>query len=175
MTLTPSTELVDRAVRRLVAEGSGIEGSLVIPGNDPHPAPQSLYASVLLYNSMTNGMFQTQHDALGEPQEYLVYVAATFSVQWFRRGAVEAASRFRMWAETPEAAETMAARGFLYMRCGLLRRLDAVISSNYEERAGLDLELTYAQRQTAETGSIGSVEIEIVTAETSQEVSIDGA
>lgn len=167
---TPASELLALAVRRVVAQGSQLDGSVVIPGNDTNAAPQTLYASVLQYDSESLGTYQTQDN--GDVQ---IYVRSTFSVQWFRAGAVEAGTRFRMWAETPEAADAMVGRGLLYVRCGSLRRLDAVISSNYEERAGLDLELVHVQKQTTASEPIEIVDLTVDAVDISQEAIIDGS
>lgn len=173
LSTTPTSELVSRAARALVARGSQLDGTVVIPGNDPHPAPQQLYATVLLYNSVTRGLYQTIEGQ--DADEVQVYVGSTFSVQWYRSGAVEAGTRFRMWCETPDAADEMVQHGFLYVRCGALRRLDAVISSNYEERAALDLELLHVQRQTTDRVPIEGVDLRVDANDVSEEANIDGS
>ena len=162
----PTETQVARVVRRIVAEGSGIDSSLVIPGNDPHPAPQSLYASVLLVNSWVQGAaydggtVRDEVTSLDVPSVVL-NVTSVYSVQWYREGAMDVGVRFRMWCESSDGASRIAERGMLLSRCGDLRRLDFVISSNYEERAGLDLTLRHVQSMGVVRDPVQTVEIAI--------------
>lgn len=168
---------VATAVRALVAEGSGISSTAVIPGNDPYPAPQHMYATVLLISSWTDGgAFESApFDDQGRAHA-LLNVASRYSVQWYRAGALQAAFRFRIWAETQDGADSMLRRGLLYVSSGDVRQIDYVISSNFEERAGLDLTVRHVQRQVIDRQPTESVEF-AVSADpqgASEEASTDG-
>lgn len=171
-------DVVATAVRRIVADGSGLASSAVIPGNDPHPAPQHMYATVLLIASWSDGgAFETPtFDEEGHAHALLV-VGSRFSVQWYRQGAVQAAQRFRLWSETQDGADAMIGRGLLYERCGEVRRIDYVISSNFEERAGLDLTVRHVQRLVIDRQPTESIEftVNVEPPGGSQEANTDGS
>lgn len=173
---TPTASQVAARVRLLVATGSGLDGSLVIPGNDRYPSPTAPYASVLLYATRTLGTYESAGVDGTADVRYDTHVRSTFSVQWYRAGAAERAESFRAWAATPAAEESFRGSGLSVLRCGDITRLDEVVSSQYEERAGLDLETIHIASITIERDAVESV---VLTTQAddggAQEATIDGS
>ena len=143
LTMTPDSDDIDVLVRRFVAKGSGLDGDEVIPGNDSHPAPRGLYATVLLIDSRQIGTSITAFavDPDNDPDyilRSLARVRRTYSVQWFRDGAVNTAERFRAWAYSP-FSDTHDQQAVSFADASTVQRLDGVISSEWEERSVIDL------------------------------------
>ena len=169
--IRPTTDTLEEAVRGYVALGSGLDfDTHVLPGNDNGPAPNELYASVLLVRSRQDGMgaFQTDGtDALTQTA-----VQERYSVQWYRTGAKDAARQFRLWTATPEAQEYLLETGLALVRTSEVRQIDAIIADAWEERTGLDLDLGYIQtlRQGAQVVVAVSFHVNTESAATSSEV-----
>ena len=103
--IVPTTYDLEDSVRALVAAGSGLDLNQVIPGNDGGPAPDGLFASVLLIHQDTEGIPATpmrlRADELSLDAPTIATVTGRYSVQWFRRGAHDAARRFATWVWSP--------------------------------------------------------------------------
>ena len=162
MTSGPITRDLERAVRAYVAEGSGLDVNLVIPGNDPGPAPLELYASVLLIRMERQGIDGYYLDGL--EATILGSVFPLYSVQWYRRGARDAAMNFHQWASSPLGQLATERRGLTFQRCTAVRQLDEIISDQWEERAGLDLTMSLVQYSTQTLGTIKTVPVAIAEA-----------
>ena len=150
----PTTQDLERSIRAYVAAGSGLASSQVIPGYADGPAPNGLYASVLLINEAIQGIpgtiFNLSESGQGLKAPVRATVRATvrasYSVQWFREGSRDAARRFSVWASSPAGRELAAARGLTFLSVSDVRQLDDIVSDAWEERAGLDLEIGYIQK-----------------------------
>ena len=169
--IRPTTDTLEEAVRGYVALGSGLDfDTHVLPGNDNGPAPNELYASVLLVRSRQDGMgaFQTDGtDALTQTS-----VQERYSVQWYRTGAKDAARQFRLWTASAEAQEYLLETGLALVRTSEVRQIDAIIADAWEERAGLDLDIGYIQtlRQAAQVVVAVSFHVNTESATASSEV-----
>lgn len=171
MALVPTTQALERAVRAYVAEGSGLEGSHCIPGNEKAPAPKELYASVLLIDEHPHGTTWDRPRRTneltsleGEPTGDLdVYESNTvrYSVQWYREGARDAGRRFKLWARSPIGRDGASKRGLTFMGYSDLRRLDAIEDTGYEERVGLDLEIGIVTTYREEPGHVETARIDV--------------
>ena len=148
----PTTQDLERSIRAYVAAGSGLASSQVIPGYTDGPAPNGLYASVLLINEAIQGIpgtiFNLSESGQGLKAPVRATVRASYSVQWFREGSRDAARRFSVWASSPAGRELAAARGLTFLSVSDVRQLDDIVSDAWEERAGLDLEIGYIQMLT---------------------------
>lgn len=154
-----------RDIRAFVADGSGLDAGVVIPGNDPAPAPTGPYSTVLLIAESRYGVSPTRHvyDAMMLTIHGTTYVnrESTWSVQFFRAGAVEYAQRFRDWTTTPLGV-LAAERLHLTMRsANEVRRIDHIVSDTWEERASLDLTIGSVHIVEQDLGVIREVPIEI--------------
>ncbi len=174
MTSIPETIPLERAVRAYVAEGSGLLRQRVRPGNAPGLAPQDLYATVLLIQADHLGIdsIVLTPDALDETIVQAIVLGAiwaTYSVQWFRTGARDAAMTFHQWASSPLGQLSAEQRGLTYQRCSAVRQLNEIVSEEWEERAGLDLTLSYAQRTDQQIGTIQTVPLTAAVSDGPQE------
>lgn len=162
MTLAP-TRTIEDAVRGFVAEGSGLPSGNVVPGNDPAPAPIDLYATVLLIESKQEGLLPTIYSDGGAETQGLTLesIDALYSCQWFRDGARDAAEQFRIWAESPNGLLEAGRRGLTFNSVGPLRQIDEIVSSTWEERAGVDLRLGYTLALNRNVGRIPASSIRI--------------
>ena len=161
--ISPDTRTLERAVRGYVAAGSGLESRRVLPGNRNAPASNDLYATVLLITASVRGIPYTLYEGDGElvDASTIGTVGARYSVQWYRRGARDAARRFGVWTSSPKGVDFANARGLTFMRVSDVRQIDSIVSDAWEERAGLDLDLEYQESVQESIPTIGSVPITI--------------
>ena len=132
---------LERDFRSFVAIGSNLLTTLVLPGNDDGPAPQDLYATVLLIDDQK--MFQSiysEHDNILYQRDAR---RAFFSVQFYRAGAMDAADRFAAWGESEVALDEAQKRHFTLWKLMPIRRIDRIITSANQERAGIDALVDY--------------------------------
>ena len=99
-------QALERAVRWFVAEGCGLKSDLVIPGDDDKgQRPKAPYASLLLLDDRRKGYPIRRHIPDGEAGAGrvadMIYRRAEFSLQFYRKGAVDMAERFDAWAMSP--------------------------------------------------------------------------
>ena len=160
MTANPATAPLEASIRSYVAAGSGLRSQVVIPGNDVGPAPQELYASVLLIHQEIRGIPANIFDGEAEGRT-LATVHGRYSVQWFRSGARDAAFRLAVWISSSVGLEAAVSRGFTMLRVSDVRQLDELVSDAWEERAGLDLDLGYSYLLAAPLHPIETVAIEV--------------
>ena len=170
--MTP--QAVQRAARAFIAKGSGFPPERTIPGNDPGRRPVEPYATVLFVSDHIEVPTQERYAAVAAGSEDTVIDAvqtrrARVSIQFFRAqsvdhiGAYTAARNFTSWIEQESGLQAADRAGFRLDGPVTVRRLDDIVSSNWEERAGVDIELLYRYREPAsqDLGTIENVEIEI--------------
>ena len=144
--LVPSCGAIDLGVRRLVQEGSGLTGETVIAANQDGPSPSSLYATVLPMMRRLDGLpIVRPSDGIAQ-----AFYLADYSVQWIQRGAGsltadDAALRFRLWLMAEAGRQAAARSSLTIVDAGEARVLDAIVSSEWEKRTGIDVTIGYAQ------------------------------
>ncbi len=158
-------EEFEASVRGFIAIGAGLPGNYVIPGNDNAPAPQSVFASLLLLTDDVVGFPVIQIIDRGE-EEGLQYRQrldrrALYSLQFFRDGASAAAYKFIAWAASDLGVQEAAARGFRGQRFGGVRQIDAAVGDIWEKRIGLDLMVDYWQYDDFDIHALESAPIEV--------------
>jgi len=167
--LRPNTETIEDAVMALVAEGGGV--AAVIPANEPEtfPAPAGPYATVLLINEIERGDPYSQRTRNDDDSLTITTVRTArgrYSVQWYRTGAQDAARRFAIWVRSPGGTQWMLERNLTLNRVSDIRRLDAVAldvsaGDEWEERAGVDLDLGYLVTLEETADAIATVGINV--------------
>ena len=160
MTANPATASLEAEIRSYVAMGSGLPSHLVIPGNDHGPAPQELYASVMLIHQDIRGIPVNQFDGEAEIRT-LATVRGRYSVQWFRDGAREAVVRFAVWTSSPEGLQAAGSRGFTVHLVSDIRQLDELVSESWEERSGIDIDIGFLYSLEHSVDSFGAVGVEL--------------
>lgn len=173
-------QTLNRAVRKLVADGCGLASSLVIPGNDDSPPPVGTFASVLPMRTEEQGVpieWVRDQAAPDEDVDIEVWsqVTGTWSVDWFRfegSGAtpVSLAERFRAWCSSSLAHEQMQAVSMTFVRCSAVRQLDELVSQSWELRAQLDVSLAYWQRLSQEAYRVAVIPFNLDGASSSLEI-----
>ena len=167
--ILPDTCDLEDLVRYFVALGSGftdsdgnlscaIQGELVTPSRAQPPttlnsgsSPQPCFATVLLIDSKPSGVSETLRQTLNErgvPVErptVFSTVVNRYSVQWFRQGARNLARSFRTWASSDFGREAAEHMRLTFYNCSPLRQLDGVVSTDWEERSGLNLTIGYTE------------------------------
>ena len=155
--------LDEALVRAFVAEGSDLDSKRVIEGN-AKLAPNVLHASVLLISDEQVGYpVEVARDALsgGSSLDIAISRLAVFDIQWYYPGAIAAAQRFSVWAGSSIAVQKALESGFALQRYGQLRRLDDIIADAWEERVGIEFEVSYWAEEHFSSESIESLEADI--------------
>ena len=95
--IKPMTQGLERSIRGIVAAGSGLESRRVRPGNQGGAVPNDLFATVVLIHQATEGIPATVMSLASDEADLNAPTVATvrgrYSVQWFRTGAHDAATR----------------------------------------------------------------------------------
>ncbi len=159
-----------------VAEGSGLDLDQVIRANENAPAPRGLYSTVLIISDGIDGTgvnWYRAGDSAVAAHTRLVG-QATASVQFYRTGAHDAAHGFRQWMESTAGIEYMEARGLAFDGSTDIRNLDFIVSTEYEERAGLDVSVRYAAMSERTVETIQQVNAALVSEQPEAAITIRG-
>ena len=171
--IEPGRQSVERAVRALVALGSGIPSECVVPGYRNEPFPGSPAATVTPITSMQESFAWSRdtriaHRQYADPEftdgptvdsQAFLPMELSWSVQWFGDAADDFARRFAVWASSPAGASEIARRGLTFYRTSAIRHLDGEIHGRWEERRGLDLVLGAVFTDTRDVGIVESADI----------------
>ena len=136
---------LEQALRAYIAEGSGLGGRYVIPGNDRGTSPKSPYATVLNLNHREQGtpiLHQLPAPFFGTTE--LQYFRSTFSVQWFYDTAEALALAFSLWSKSEFGLTAAENAGFRLDWPLDIQRLDVPFGDAWERRVRLDLGLQWA-------------------------------
>ena len=147
---------LERRIRGLVADGSGLDKNLVIPGNSKGDRPLDPYAS-LLYGERVREAFPVFEDNAQGQTETSNWRAVTFSLQFYRQGAVDRAHQFEEWIETPVGLDAATEADLQFEFPIVVRRLDLEIGDAFEERAQIDLTVRHRTVTAQETGTVDRV------------------
>ena len=131
---------LDRAMRRTVADLSGIAREFVIPERDNGPRPQATYATVFETELVRGGIDGTTEFTEAEGSTTTLDarsqlpVAASYRIEFYRDGA-RGAARACWQRMVTEAGETTARlNGVVFGDIGELRHMDDVVADEYEQR-----------------------------------------
>lgn len=167
----PAEAEISKAVRALVAQATGLDvDGNVIPGNDNHGAPLGLYATVLEIITGIEGIdSEVVRDSV-TPNSFDLHSkgnrVASFSIQFYRDGAIDAMLDFLSYPSTSVGQIWLAENGITWKRTGDVRNIDSVMGSKYEQRRGVDVEIKYTASRVDTVNEIGSIDIEVnVTAD----------
>ena len=159
--MTPTSSALERAVQSYVSEGAGLirrdsAGEItvldVLVGKRGKVAPTTLFGTVTLIADSEEGTAWTRQTPAG----LMTFESrsVSYSVQFFNKGAHDAARRLRLWAKSPQGRSVATMRGLTLYRFSAVRNLDDIVSAEWEERSGIDLELGYVAilDQVVDTG-----------------------
>ncbi len=162
---TPLQLDLERAVRAYVAAATGIPSERVIPGNDNHPAPNMLYATVLFMNRQKNGLDALYAQKVDGNVNYAVRGSrvVNFSVQFYRSPAVfDAAEALIGFSDTPQGQLILGQLGLVFKDAGDAKNLSKIMSDQFEQRAQVDLSFSVAETEAQIIPSIVSADIGIL-------------
>ena len=149
----------------LVAAGSGLDYNSVLSGNKGTSVPDGLFASLVLIHQAIEGIPATvmslAPDGADLDAPTIATVRGRYSVQWFRTGAHDAATRLSVWVWSPEGVAQAQKSDLTVLRVSDVRQLDDVVSGAWEERAGLDIDVGYTQRVDQTVDYLKAAPIEI--------------
>ena len=175
MTVEPGTKHLERAVRAIVALGSGLDRSRVIRGQENVPFPAPPVATVTLITDLPDGFVWTRDERVGNrvytdptftdgptiDEQVFLSSELTYSVQWFGEFAADYARQFSLWARSPGGTSEMARRGLTFYRTGAITDLSAITDSKWEDRRGLELVLGITTTDTQDVGIIETLDMNI--------------
>ena len=162
MTTAPRYIDLERSVRAYVAAGSGLDTEDVIPGNDRHPRVDEPYATLLTVLDRRIAYPARLEDVDAEMTSSASYRRANFSLQFYRKGAMDLARDFCVWCESEIGLTVAEDNGFVIMQQPPLswERIDDIVGDGYEERMiinGGTLMIDYIQETVQATGLIDSI------------------
>ena len=179
--LTASPTINQAFVRAYVAKGAGLDPRYVIPANQNFPTPEEalIFSSVCLVTDLPNGRNLPADLDGGDRIANAQYKTASFSIQFYGTGAVDAAARLCLWANSDEALTY--AEGALKdrledgsipsdllwpdgyeMRVDLplcWDRMDAIDDMGWEERALVNMRCRYYAEFTSDDRGLDRVEL----------------
>lgn len=148
------------AVMDMVSEATGV---IVIPGNDNHPAPNSLYATVLDISIIGEGIDATTARNASDPEEVDLSLKGSrignFSIQFYRAGAADAIENLLSFNASAAGQLWLCSNGFTWKKSSEVRNLDGIAGSKWEERRSVDVELKYMSTRVDTVKSLVSAEI----------------
>lgn len=152
---------LDRVIRRFVVMATTIDGDHVIPANEPWPAPQGLYASVLRSTGDHMGTPDIRHKLSDDGEDVIATTRAWsrtfYSVNFYRDGAYEQANRLRIWCSSPLGIEQQRATNVLIPEHSHVRRIDEMFQEAPEERAQIDIHVDSTLVLTQNVGRVREV------------------
>ncbi len=175
--IAPTTARLEDAVAELVTAGSALDYNSVLSGNKGTLVPDGLFASLVLIHQVIEGIPATVMSLAPGGADLDALTIATvrgrYSVQWFRTGAHDAATRLSVWAWSPEGVAQAQKADLTVMRVSDVRQLDDVVSEAWEERAGLDIDVGYTQRTDQTVGRLKAVPIEVGTDGSTETITVE--
>ncbi len=175
--IAPTAASLEDAVAKLVAAGSGVDYNRVRSGNKGASVPDGLFASLVLVHQAIEGMPATVMSlASGEADLNAPTVATVrgrYSVQWFRTGAHDAATRLSVWVWSPEGVAQAQKSDLTVLRVSDVRQLDDVVSGAWEERAGLDIDVGYTQKIDQTVGRLKAAPIEVGAGGSTETITVE--
>ena len=157
------SQQLDRTIRAYVARGSGLAANLVRPGNEKSQRPKVPYATVLtmrdirtsapMYRQMNNATTGLAAGTLTETPR-----RRTYSVQFYREGALDLANRFEAYTADERGLQTASVAFGTYG--GRVRRLHVLDGGAYSAPPLVNIEGPGGAGATAEVtlapGTAGS-------------------
>ncbi len=141
---------LDRIMRALVREATGLGSDFVMPGNENSPAPNTPYATVLRITEIQDGIDSTRYRAIPNNDTQVTAITTgcrsdLYSIQFYREGAYDLARTCRQYIHTPLGELFLQTNNISWRRSSEVRQIDGIISDKWEQRAGFDAEIRFIQ------------------------------
>ncbi len=152
---------LNQKLRDIVRLCTGLTGDQVRPADQVAPAKGDAYATVLIISDVSRGMDSTTWANIPDDEDKRVTETAdgqrliTASIQFFRAGAVDYASKLVAAIKMSAAQELMQEHEIGLVRTGAVRNLTQVINEAWEERAQIDIDFHYISSEVAPVTTYG--------------------
>ena len=164
--LSIDEETMDNNLRKFISLGSGV--SKIYQGNKKRPVINSLFGTLLL---ITDDEMSIPSEFKQNYDDYVVVThrskrEAVYRIQWYRKGAIDAAKRFSQWMISTAGILDAYRRHFTILNPGNqsgysnVLRVDTVVSDDYEERTSMKFKIGYYQESCYNVGRIENVPFE---------------
>ena len=152
-----------KAVRQWVSLGSGLDydREVISSRTKDTPEPGGLYATVFRVRDTPEGKNFNSYTVDNRTITHQS-ITTEWSIQWFNKGASDAARTFQVWAMSPAGSDAAAVRGLTLYSVSDAERLDRIDDTTYwEERVGIDVYIGIVLKFTSPSVPvINSVEVE---------------
>lgn len=164
---------INQIIRNIVRTELGMPEHTVIPANTNTPTGKQMFSTVLISEVLDKGwddvvQVDGANNTVNETAHGLRKLLV--SIQFFRTGAVIAASKFRTRLQLSPAMEKFAANGLGFVKSSGVRVLSQVIKTMWEERAQLNIEIYIVGKAEAILDTYGEFPFNIDT----ETVSVSG-
>ena len=145
---------------------TGLDESVIMRSKQNSPAPLGNYCSLVYVTDTADGLADTTFEEIEGFDNILNATLAsrrlyTFSVQFYRDGALDLAKRFMLGIESPESQIFQQTGLFIVSAIRSITEAAIVISQNYEERAILSLDILVQEKLTQEVNKIRQIDIDV--------------
>lgn len=158
---------LDKLIRGFVSLATGLDfDTAVIPGDDPHPAPNGSYASVKELTKIGSGIdSEIVTEGPDDTQVTLIHSGRriiSYSVQFYRDGAADFAEGLLSYASTSTGQRWLNENGLTWQIAGTVQNLDSVMGSKTEMRRAVDITLRYQSTSQEDINAIDSIDIAFI-------------
>ena len=167
MAIEPTQQTLERHIRAVVAEGSGVASERVIPGRSNGPFPRvedGVAATVTLILDTPEGSsfsIDSPHRPEGERLQLFRSSNVSYSVIFFYEGSADAAARFATWITSRTGTTALNGRGLVVYRAEGIRELSAVFREKWEDRHGLDVVFGVTRRLVPAVDRFDKADIDV--------------
>lgn len=168
---------LERSLRSLAAQGSGLASSLVIPGNTDAPDPTEEYATLTMVSDRAHGtptlLYQYSSGSMAE--HYSQVRMAQYDLQFFGDSASDKAASFSTWIDTAAGILAQNKEDLTIVSHAEIEQVDEIVSEQWETRAIIGFECAYNRSAETAVGTIDSADIRINYDEIIENLEVDNA
>ena len=156
---------VERTLRSLMAEGSGLPPAQVIPANEEGREPDGEYACLKLVNlKHVARRVVTQLPHAGAPDGSYRYLLSLptmthWMAKWVRGEATQNALEFVLWTQTDEAIEWLLGSGLAIMDMPSMGELNLAVDQDWRAMANVDLMVGFTAQALVQDGRLRQVSL----------------
>lgn len=157
---------INTTLRNIIRTELGLPEHQVRPANTDSPTGNSPFATVLVFDAISNGFDDiiVQNAGGNNVTETASGLRKLFvSIQFFRANAITYATRLRAKLQLNSAREKFAINGLGYVRCSGVQVLSTLQNTFWEERAKVDLDVYVVAKEVETMNTFGTFPIEIDT------------
>lgn len=139
-----NSEDLNKAIRKLVRSVTAMPEGSVIPANENGTLPKSLFATVFIPDFDPTGHDSRSYEAIEGDEDHLEEThegqrIVTASVQFFKKGALDSAKKLKNRISFSKHLQEMQLAGLGLVDVDQVRDLSAIVSSEWEQRAQLNI------------------------------------